>query len=48
MDTILRNARVADGPDAPVVDIGIENGRIATIEAPVDLGCHSYAQGTRR
>ncbi len=33
MDTILRNARIADGPDAPLVDIGIENGRIAAIQA---------------
>ena len=33
MDTILRNARIADGPDAPLVDIGIEGGRIAAIEA---------------
>ena len=23
MDTILRNARIVDGPDAPAVDIGI-------------------------
>lgn len=33
MDTILRNARIADGPDTPLVDIGIEGGRIAVIEA---------------
>ena len=33
MDTILRNARIADGPDAPLVDIGIEKGRIAAIQA---------------
>ena len=32
MDTILQNARVVDGPDAPLVDIGIENGRIAAIQ----------------
>ena len=32
MDTILRNARIADGPDAPLVDIGIKNGRIAAIQ----------------
>ncbi len=32
MDTILRNARIADGPDAPLVDIGIEKGRIAAIQ----------------
>ena len=33
MDTILRNSRIADGPGAPLVDIGIENGRIAAIQA---------------
>ena len=33
MDTILRNARVEDGTDAPWVDIGIQKGRIAAIEA---------------
>lgn len=33
MDTILRNARIADGPGAPLVDIGIENGRIAAIQS---------------
>ena len=32
MDTILKNARIADGPDAPLVDVGIEGGRIAAIE----------------
>ena len=32
MDTILQNARIADGPDAPLVDIGIEDGRIAAIQ----------------
>ncbi len=31
MDTIIRNARVTDGPDSTPVDIGIENGRIAAI-----------------
>lgn len=41
MDTILRNARIEDGtersgtdrrPPAPLVDVGIEDGRIAAIE----------------
>ena len=32
MDTILRNARIADGPGASPVDIGIEGGRIVAIE----------------
>ena len=33
MDTILRNARVTDGPDDPLVDIGIAAGSVAAIEA---------------
>lgn len=32
MDLVLRNARIAGRPDGPPVDIGIEGGRIATIE----------------
>ena len=31
MDTILRNARIDDDPAAPVLDIGIDGGRIAAI-----------------
>ena len=31
MDTILRNARVNDGPGAPLVDIGISGGHIEAI-----------------
>ena len=31
MDTVIRNARVADGTDEPAVDIGIEGGRIVAI-----------------
>ena len=32
MDTIIRNARIRDGVNQPTFDIGIEAGRIATIE----------------
>ena len=31
MDLIVRNARLARTPDAPMVDIGIQGGRIAAI-----------------
>ena len=31
MDVVIKNARVADGLEAPMVDIGIEDGRIAAI-----------------
>ena len=33
VDTILRNARIEDGPGSSLVDIGIAGGRIAAIEA---------------
>ncbi len=42
MDTILRNARIADGPDAPLLDIGIEGGRIAAIEVDLEAEAHDY------
>lgn len=32
MDTILRKVRISDGPDVPLVDIGISDGTIAAIE----------------
>ena len=45
MDTILRNARIADGRDAPLVDVGIENGRIAAIEAGLNAEGEVYDLG---
>jgi cytosine deaminase len=33
MDLIVRNARVASGPDNAPVDIGIDKGRIVVIES---------------
>ena len=36
METILRNARISDGPGASLVDIGIEGGRIAVIDVGVE------------
>ena len=45
MDTILQNARIADGPDAPVVDIGIQDGRIAAIEAGLNAEAQVYDLG---
>ena len=47
MDTILRNARIVDGPDAPVVDIGIENGFIAAIEVGLEAEARVYDLGGR-
>ena len=32
MDLVIRNARLADSPEQPPTDIGIENGRIVAIE----------------
>lgn len=45
MDTILRNVRVADGPDSPLVDIGIKNGRIASIQAGLNADAQVYDLG---
>ncbi len=33
MDTILRDAKIADGPDVPLVDIGISSGTITAIQS---------------
>src|SRR5260370_4204536 len=32
MDLIIRNARVSERPESPLVDMGLKDGRIATIE----------------
>lgn len=42
MDIILRNTRIADGPDAPLVDVGIEKGRIVAIEAGLNAEAQVY------
>ena len=47
MDTILRNARIADAPDAPLVDIGIEGGRITAIRGGLEAGARVYDLGGR-
>ena len=47
MDTILRNARIADGPEAQSVDIGIENGRITAIEGRLNADARIYDLGGR-
>ena len=43
----LRNARVEDGTDRPLVDIGIEGGRIAAIEPGVRAGGEEIDAGGR-
>ena len=45
MDTILRNAKISDSADARLVDIGIENGRIAAIEAGLEAEARVYDLG---
>ena len=47
MDTILRNAGIADGPGAPSVDIGIENGLVAAIEVGPETEVRAYDLGGR-
>ena len=42
MDTILRNARITDAPDAPQVDIGIEGGRITAIQGGLEAEARVY------
>ena len=45
MDVILRNARIADGPDASLVDIGIAGGRIEAIETGLNAEGREYDLG---
>jgi len=48
MDTILRNARIADDADEPTVDIGIENGRIVAIGPGLAAEGETFDIGGRR
>ena len=48
MDTILRNARIADGAEQPTVDIGIEGGRIAAIGPDLASDGETFDAGGRR
>ena len=46
MDLVVRNARLADAPEAPPVDIGVIDGRIVTVEPALQVEAPSYdAQG---
>src|ERR1700738_2279721 len=46
MDLIIRNARLSDRPESPPVDIGVKDGRIATIEPALSAQGQIYdAQG---
>ena len=47
MDTVLRNARIADGPDAPTVDIGMVDGTIAAIEPALNAEGEVFDAGGR-
>ena len=47
MDTILRNACVDDRPNAPLVDIGIEQGRIAAIQPDLAADAETIDVGER-
>ncbi|MCY4558164.1 MAG: amidohydrolase family protein [Chloroflexi bacterium] len=47
MDTILRNACVDDRPNAPLVDIGIEQGCIAAIEPDLAADAETIDVGGR-
>ena len=45
MDIILRNAKINEGPDVPLVDIGMDNGRIASVEAGLSAEAKVYDLG---
>jgi cytosine deaminase len=45
MELIVRNARLAGAPEAPPVDIGVEQGRIVAIEAHIDAPGEVYDAG---
>ncbi len=45
MDLVIRNVRLAATPTAPPVDIGIEGGRIAAIQAGLAADAPSYDGG---
>ena len=47
METILRNARIEDGPDASLVDIGITGGIISAIEAGLNADGETIDVGGR-
>ena len=46
MDTIIRNARIDDESEGPLLDIGIENGYIATIQPDLTAEVDSQGQFT--
>ena len=48
MDTILRNARIADGENQPMVDIGIKSGRIVAIGPDLAAEGETFDVGGRR
>ena len=42
MDLVVRNARLADAPEAPPVDIGVADGRIVALERDLRAEAESY------
>jgi cytosine deaminase len=42
MDLVVRNARLASAPEAPPVDIGVDNGRIVAIQPALRVEAPSY------
>ncbi len=45
LDLVIRRARLASAPDAPPVDIGMAEGRIAAIEPRIDTGASVFDAG---
>jgi len=42
MDLVIRNARLSSAPDAPPVDVGVQNGRIVAVQPGLPSGTPSY------
>jgi cytosine/creatinine deaminase len=42
MDLIVRNARLAQAPEAPPVDVGVAGGRIVAIEPALQADCPAF------
>jgi cytosine deaminase len=42
MDLVVRNARLADAPDATPVDIGVMGGKIVAVQPGLDVAAPSY------
>jgi cytosine deaminase len=47
MDLVIRNAKLASDPDGPTIDIGVEAGRIVTLERGIEAEAERFDAGGR-